>query len=214
MRVSSQNASPQARLPQRERGRARVAALLAAAGGAFAERGYDATTMTEIAARAGASIGSLYQFFPTKELLAEALVGHYADALRERLAALEAEAGGWSADELGRRLLPLLVHFRIDHPAFAALVEASGARVRRGGEVRARLRRQVQAILARQAPHLPAARLEPMAVAVLQIMKAAVALHAEAGLPVRDAALDELSLMLRRYLEAQLMAGAEDPARL
>ena len=55
----------------RRRGRERVAALLAAAATVFAERGYEAATMTEVAARAGASIGSLYQFFPTKELLAE-----------------------------------------------------------------------------------------------------------------------------------------------
>ncbi len=66
-----------ARAPQRERGRARVAALMAAAAEVFAENGYDAATMTEIAARAGASIGSLYQFFPTKELIAEALHAQY-----------------------------------------------------------------------------------------------------------------------------------------
>lgn len=204
MRISSQNASPQPRAPQRERGRARVAALLAAAGAAFAERGYDGTTMTEIAARAGASIGSLYQFFPTKELLAEALVGHYAEALHQRLAAVESQCAGWSAEELGRRLLPLLIRFRADHPAFAALVEAPGAQARRGGEVRARLRREILAILRRQAPHLPDERLEPMAVVVLQIMKAAVALNAETGLPVRGAALEELSLMLCRHLEAHL----------
>ena len=29
-------------------------------------QGYEAATMTAIAARAGASIGSLYQYFPTK----------------------------------------------------------------------------------------------------------------------------------------------------
>jgi AcrR family transcriptional regulator len=36
-----------------------VAALIAAASAVFLEKGYDAATMTEIAARAGASIGSL-----------------------------------------------------------------------------------------------------------------------------------------------------------
>jgi AcrR family transcriptional regulator len=39
-----------------------VAALLDAAGSGFADRGFDGATMTEIAARAGASIGLLYQF--------------------------------------------------------------------------------------------------------------------------------------------------------
>ncbi|HEV2675316.1 MAG TPA: TetR/AcrR family transcriptional regulator [Aliidongia sp.] len=185
-----------------------MAALLAAAGTAFADKGYDATTMTEIAAGAGASIGSLYQFFPTKELLADALVQHYAEALYERLARFEAAATGWSADELGRRLLPLLIEFRADHPAFATLVETSGAQAARGGPVRARLRRQIVAILQRHAPALPADRLEPIAVAVLQIMKGAVMLNAESGLTVREAALDELSVMLGRYLDMHLGVGA------
>jgi AcrR family transcriptional regulator len=187
--------------------------LLAAAGEAFADRGYDATTMTEIAARAGASIGSLYQFFPTKELLADALVADYAEALQGRLAAIEADARSGGADELGRRLFPLLVRFRTDHPAFAALVETPGAQ-QRGGSVRTRLRQRILAILRRQAPHLADARLEPMAIAVLQVMKAAVALTAETGLPARDAALDALSNMLCQYLVLHLDVAAAAPAEL
>ena len=58
MRISSSNAS--VRSPRRERDRLRVAALLDAAGSGFADRGFDGATMTEIAARAGASIGLLY----------------------------------------------------------------------------------------------------------------------------------------------------------
>ena len=40
------------RAPQRQRGKLRVASLTAAAAALFVEKGYDATTMTEIAARA------------------------------------------------------------------------------------------------------------------------------------------------------------------
>jgi len=213
MRISSQNASPQPRLPQRERGRARVAALLAAAGAVFAERGYDATTMTEIAAHAGASIGSLYQFFPTKALLADALIGHYTDALQERLGRIEAEAGTLETDALGSRLFPLLIEFRADHPAFAVLAEAPEAQ-QRGGSIRAGLRQQLQVILKRQAPALSDERLATLAVVVLQILKAAVALNAETGLPARAAALDDLAGLLRRYLTTQLGVAGTVPAEL
>ena len=71
--MPSQKSSDLRRAPQRQRGHERVAALLEAAAGCFVEKGYDATTMTEVAARAGAAIGSLYQFFPTKEALFEAV---------------------------------------------------------------------------------------------------------------------------------------------
>jgi hypothetical protein len=69
--------------PRRARGHARVAALLEAAGIEFAEKGYEAATMTAIAARAGASIGSLYQFFPTKDQIAGALLKSYVNMLAE-----------------------------------------------------------------------------------------------------------------------------------
>ncbi len=75
-----------ARAPQRERGRQRVADLLEAASAVFAEKGYAAATMTEIAARAGAPIGSLYQFFPGKESLGDALMRRYGE---RTIAALE-----------------------------------------------------------------------------------------------------------------------------
>ena len=69
----------EAKEPKRERGKQRVASLLDAGAALFAEKGYEATTMTEIAARAGAAIGSLYQFFPSKEVLAQALFSRYTE---------------------------------------------------------------------------------------------------------------------------------------
>jgi AcrR family transcriptional regulator len=204
MRVTSQNASTTPRLPQRQRGRLRVAALLQAAGAVFAEKGYDAATMTEIAARAGSSIGSLYQFFPTKDQLADALLARYADALYSRLADFEGEAVALGADELGARLFETLIDFRAEHPAFAALVEGGGPPPAFAAEVRTRLRQHVARILRQKAPDRPPASLEPVAVVVLQVMKAAVALNAEPALPFREAVLDELRAMLQLYLRNQL----------
>ena len=63
--MSSQAGTAAAVLPKRQRGKQRVAELLAAGAAVFAEKGYAAATMTEIAARAKAPIGSLYQFFPS-----------------------------------------------------------------------------------------------------------------------------------------------------
>lgn len=48
-------------------------ALLEAALHAFAERGYGSTTMADVRRAAGASTGSLYHHFPTREHLAAAL---------------------------------------------------------------------------------------------------------------------------------------------
>ncbi len=57
---------------RQQRGMLRVEEILQAAGVLFAERGYDKVTTNMIAARAGVSPGSLYQFFPNKEAIAQA----------------------------------------------------------------------------------------------------------------------------------------------
>ena len=56
--------------------------------------------MTEIASRAGAAIGSLYQFFPSKEALAEALFNRFAERAAAAFARVEERAPGCSAREL------------------------------------------------------------------------------------------------------------------
>lgn len=58
-------AAPRKR-PQQERSRRRHDAIVEAAAQSFAEFGFEATTMEGIAATAGTSIGSVYQFFPNK----------------------------------------------------------------------------------------------------------------------------------------------------
>jgi AcrR family transcriptional regulator len=204
MRKSSQINEDAPKQPQRERGRARVAALLDAAAAVFVDKGYEAATMTEIAARAESSIGSLYQFFRTKELVADALMARYAEVLLARLAAFEAEAAGWSVDELGARLSGAFIEFRAEHPAFAALAEAQGTPTPRVLEFRAQLRRQIGAILRKRAPNLPAAELEITASVTLQMMKAAVSVNGEPNLPRKRAVLDELKGLLQRYLRERL----------
>lgn len=56
-------------LPKTRRGETSRAAILSAALDLFQERGYEATTMRAIADRAGASLGSSYHYFPSKEHL-------------------------------------------------------------------------------------------------------------------------------------------------
>ena len=57
---------------RQKRGLIRVEEILTAAGTLFADRGFDNVTTNMIAAGAGVSPGSLYQFFPNKEAIAQA----------------------------------------------------------------------------------------------------------------------------------------------
>src|ERR1700761_2414411 len=90
--MSSHAESAVPRVPKRARGKQRVAELLQAGAAVFAERGYEAATMTETAPRAADPIGSLYQFFPNKEALADTLVQNYVGLLTADLEAVESRA--------------------------------------------------------------------------------------------------------------------------
>jgi AcrR family transcriptional regulator len=188
------------RLPQRQRGRERVAALLEAAAACFVEKGYDGATMTEIAARAGASIGSLYQFFPTKEALAHALIEDYAQALFGEVAKLAERSEDLDTNELSVRLSMFLITFRKRHPAFVMLVESGPVPAADGMSIRRRLRAELQALLTRRAPHRSAEDMYAVAVTVQQMMKAAVAIQAEPGMPGRQKALSQLQDAMQLYL--------------
>jgi AcrR family transcriptional regulator len=199
--MSSDAEVHRARPPKRARGKQRVAALLQAAAAVFSEKGYEAATMTEIAARAGAPIGSLYQFFPVKEALADTLVQNYAEMLAADLTALEARAGGIDAKTLVESLFGLLRAHPRERAAAQPLVEARMDERTRRITFRHMLRKRIAAILRTRDPalHIDAAR--DMAVVVLQLMKAANSLSDEAGLAGRAAGLRELQSLAAHYLE-------------
>jgi AcrR family transcriptional regulator len=187
------------REPRRQRGRDRVAALLQAGAAAFAEKGYEATTMTEVAARARASIGSLYQFFSSKEALADALLAGYGEQVLAGLQAVEAQAAQLAVPALADALIDLLVGLKEKRAAALVLFEARQD-VAQPLRLRDDMREGVARILALRAPWLPPDRAMAMAIVVLLQMKAAAALGVEPGLKPRAAALAELRRMTRLYL--------------
>lgn len=62
------------------------AALVEAAREAFHEQGIKATTIANIAERAGIPVGNVYYYFKTKSAFAEAVVAAYADEIDEAFA--------------------------------------------------------------------------------------------------------------------------------
>ena len=65
------------RLPTQRRSRERVERMLAVATSLIADRGIDAVRMSEIAALANVSIGSLYQYFPDKAAVVRTIAERY-----------------------------------------------------------------------------------------------------------------------------------------
>lgn len=182
-------------MPIRARGHARVAAILDAGAALFAEKGFDAATMTEIAARSRTAIGSLYRFFPTKMALADALLARYAETLSANLAALEARAQELTPAALAEALVDVMIEQRTDRTAAVALVDLRPDGADRRAGIKDAARNGIAAILRRAAPHLPAAAAADAAAALLQMLKGARVL-AEAG----PGPLDALRTAIRLYI--------------
>jgi AcrR family transcriptional regulator len=207
--MSSKSDGALARAPKRARGKQRVAELLEAAAAVFGEKGYEAATMTEIAARAEAPIGSLYQFFPAKEALADTLVHSYVALLAADLAELEAHAARIDARTLIERLFGLLRAHPQERAAALPLAEARMDERTRRTTFRHMLRRQIAAILRARSRALSAEGARDMAVVLLQLMKAASSLGDEEGLPGRAQGLTEIQELAMQFVEQRLRAAGK-----
>src|SRR5207302_11333319 len=69
------------RLPRQARGEQRIAAILQAAAQVFYEVDFDAATTDMIAKQAHTAIGSLYDFYPNKEAIAQRLSEQFCEAI-------------------------------------------------------------------------------------------------------------------------------------
>jgi AcrR family transcriptional regulator len=187
------------RTPKRARGMLRVAALLDAAVAVFAEKGYEAATMTEIAAGANAAIGSLYQFFPSKEALADALLARYGERLADALHAIAARAAGLPMSVLADALVDLMLELTGERTIGIALLDTMSDAANRRTTLRAAFRDDLAAIVRAANPALPPAKAQAMAVVVQHILKSVPAL-AEAATPGGGDPIAEARSLLCLYL--------------
>lgn len=107
---------------RQRRGMLRVEEILSATGALFAEVGYDKTTTNMIAARAGISPGSLYQFFPNKEAITHAFVADVTDHLHQMYDTIQSsEVLTLPLQAFLETFIDRLVAFNREHPGYLAL---------------------------------------------------------------------------------------------
>ncbi|WP_397452892.1 TetR/AcrR family transcriptional regulator [Pseudomonas sp. NA-150] len=185
--------------PKRQRGHIRVAAIMDEASAVFAEKGYDAATMTEIAARSGTAIGSLYRFFPSKEAIADALLSRYAEQALEGLAELQHNAADLTLDSLAGALIDFMLALQSRRSMVLTLVDARGAGLDVRQRFREALRASVASLLRTALPAISEAKSTVMATILLHTLKAIPAI-AEEEPATRSVLLAEFRELLRHYL--------------
>ncbi|MEU6641601.1 TetR/AcrR family transcriptional regulator [Saccharomonospora sp. NPDC046836] len=187
------------------RGRRRMEQLADAAAEVFAEVGYAKATTNAIAARAGVSPGTLYQFFANKEAIAEALAQRYQTALQS--AHDKAFDPGFAAlplPELIERMIQPMIEVNLANPGFKALFNAADMPERLAAPTRQLHQAvvgRIAEVLAARAPDLPAGQLRITAVVATQIFGALLGTVVAAPAAERDPWVTELKRALQGYLE-------------
>jgi AcrR family transcriptional regulator len=190
------------------RGERRVTSLLDAAGRVFAEVGYHAATTNAIAAEAKVSPATLYQFFPNKEAIADALVILYAiDLAKQERTADVQELASAPLNETIQRMTGVVIEFHRKHPAFATL--HAEAPLSKGAAEQKRILSQtfvdhLSEVLCARNSKLDKEHVLWNAKIVLTALIGFLLALAGRKTPDRSRTIDALNEMLVRYLEPEL----------
>jgi len=107
--------------PVQARSAARLMALLDAAAAVIDEIGYERLTTAMVADRAGASIGTVYRYFPDRIAVLQSLAARNAERLTDAALALVADPANESWDQVVAALFANYANFFRTEPGFASL---------------------------------------------------------------------------------------------
>jgi AcrR family transcriptional regulator len=192
--------------PLQARSRKTVEAILTATSRVLVREGYEATTTTRVAEVAGVSIGSLYQYFPSKESLVAALVEAHIAKILELLAAATADLPDAPLHEAVRVFIRTVLLAHAVDPKLHAVLTQHFPQVEGFAKVR-QLNRHAQAlVLAYLEQHRRRLRPKNLELATfilvhcVQAVVSAVVLERPGALD-DEALVDELALLVVRFLQ-------------
>jgi AcrR family transcriptional regulator len=218
MSIPSAGNSSQKTPRRQARGQKRIQQLLQAAGQVFAEVGYENATTNAIAARAGVSPGTLYQFFANKQAMAEALAADY--AARDKAAheqATEMEIVRLPLSQLVDRVIDPFLDFKNNAPGFDALFTGSVVSPELAGRIQAlheELKARVRRMITLRGPHIAPRDAETYAEVSIQVVKGLLPMALKGTPAQRKIGTRELKAVLERYLAPLDAAAAANPRKV
>jgi AcrR family transcriptional regulator len=166
------------------------------------EAGYERATMSAIAERANSCIGSLYQFFPNKRALAEAVRAQYGEEIDQSWMALGRQAANLTAEQLACRMVNLQLETVKNHPALLALLDVPPTP--RTSKRRELTRAQIAAVLMAHRPEMPRTAALRIAAVAQHVNRALLGLYAKSRPEEKAAVIRELRAVLTGYLVPKL----------
>ena len=114
-------AASEGKVPRTDRGRKTLRAILDAAAVEFGDRGFHATSISDITRRAGVALGSFYTYFDSKDAVFRALVRDMSDQVRDHVApAIRAAQDQIDAERAG---LEQFLAFVLDHKEIYRIID-------------------------------------------------------------------------------------------
>jgi AcrR family transcriptional regulator len=185
--------------------------FLNAAATLFAQNGFEAATMTKIAERSGASIGTLYHYFPDKQSVASALLNRYTRQIARVWKPLMERTETLTHEEFADLFIERTTEFFRRRPAYFKLL-AAPFRFSRDPAVKRALRIAFADAFRAKNPNLSNEQALLAANVTLQMVKGMINLYAEAGAKEKALVTAEFKKILAMYL-ATVLSNEATPAK-
>ncbi len=203
------------RVPVQARSRERVERILDAAAQLLSDEGYDAVKTNLLAKRAGVSIGSIYQFFPNRFAIFNAL----ADRYRKKIASsLSKTMGSNSPDRPWEEALEegfesLAEMWRNDwafHSVWIAIQNTAELTEAREKYREMLINEDLVFFLRRILPDLSDSRLQTIARVMLEAGNVLLDQSMRSGDTQDPLVIDELKFLMHSYIHAHVNSAARD----
>jgi AcrR family transcriptional regulator len=191
--------------PRQARSRATIDAILEATARVLVKRGFDGLTTNAVAAAAGVSIGSVYQYFPNKEALVGGLIERHVEEMGAAIVDELAKVATLPLPRAVRQVIELTIRAHAVQPELHGVLTEQVPRVGRLAKLR-----ETDELCSRMIAQLLVARRAEVAIrdpdlaafVIVSAIEAAVhrtvLLHPQR---LEDPRLvDELTLLVTRYL--------------
>jgi AcrR family transcriptional regulator len=192
--------------PRQDRSIATVDAILDATARVLCTTGYDRASTNRIALAAGVSVGSLYQYFPSKEALVAALAARHMSTMSTVVKTKLAEVATAPLPVAVRTIIAAMFEAHAVEPRLHKVLIEEVPRIGRLENVRA-VEREVETLVAallesRKRELRKTANVETMALLLVTVVEAATHAAVLAELPPARAqtVADELTDLVLRYL--------------
>ena len=191
--------------PVQARAQATVEAILDAATHVLVSEGYEGATTNRIAARAGVSIGSLYQYFPTKEAIVAALIEQHEATMLQQLAEMAIALQDEPIEEAVRTYVKAMLAAHALEPKLHAVLTGHMSRLLDLETLRAMQSRVEQLVRAYLEKHRAKLRPKNLDLATFVLTTAVeavthVAVIDRAEMLRQPALADEISELILRFL--------------